>query len=63
MSEKNVITLRLPDKKPTDLKLTEMAELFKQFASLLKGVNDNFGYVEEGSIYLGSPPLDSEEYK
>ncbi|WP_459661281.1 hypothetical protein ACL9Z5_001374 [Acinetobacter calcoaceticus] len=63
MSEKNVIALRLPDKKPTDLKLTEMAELFKQFASLLKGVNDNFGYVEEGSIYLGSPPLDSEEYK
>lgn len=55
MSEKNVIALRLPDKKPTDLKLTEMAELFKQFASLLKGVNDNFGYVEEGSIYLGSP--------
>lgn len=63
MSNKRVIALRLPDKKPTDLKFTEMAELFKQFANLLKGSKDNFGYVEEGSIYLGSPPLNSEEYK
>lgn len=63
MSDKLVIALRLPDKKPTDLKFTEMAELFRQFAGLLKGSKDNFGYIEEGSIYLGSPPLSSEEYK
>lgn len=63
MSDKLVIALRLPDKKPTDLKLTEMADLLKQFANLLKGAQDNFGYIQEGSIYLGSPPLNCEEYK
>ena len=63
MSEKLVVALRLPDKKPTDLKFSEMSELLKQFASLLKGAKDNFGYIEEGSIYVGSPPLDAEEYK
>ncbi|WP_180020919.1 hypothetical protein [Acinetobacter sp. YH16044] len=63
MSDKLVIALRLPDKKPTDLKFGEMAELFKQFANLLKGSKDNFGYLQEGSIYVGSPPLDAEEYK
>lgn len=63
MSDKLVIALRLPDKKPSDLKFGEMAELFKQFANLLKGSKDNFGYLQEGSIYVGSPPLDSEEYK
>lgn len=63
MSDKLVIALRLPDKKPTDLKFSEIAEIFKQFANLLKGTKDNFGYIKEGSIYVGSPPLDSEEYK
>lgn len=63
MSDKLVIALRLPNKKPTDLKFTEMAELLKQFSNLLKGVQDNFGYIQEGSIYVGSPPLDVEEYK
>ena len=57
MSEKLVIALRLPDKKPTDLKFNEMAELFKQFSHLLKGVDDSFGYIQEGSIYLGSSGL------
>lgn len=51
MSDKLVIALRLPDKKPTDLKFSEMAELFKQFANLLKGSKDNFGYLQEGSIH------------
>lgn len=63
MSDKLVIALRLPDKKPTDLKFTEMAELFKQFSALLKEADANFGYMKEGSIYLGSPPLNSEQYK
>ncbi|WP_151752287.1 hypothetical protein [Acinetobacter bereziniae] len=63
MSDKLVIALRLPDKKPKELKFNEIAEIFKQFSTLLKGVNDNFGYIEEGSIYVGSPPLDSDEYK
>lgn len=63
MSDKHVIALRLSDKKPTDLKFNEVAELFKQFAILLKGSRDNFGYIKEGSIYVGSPPLESEEYK
>ncbi len=62
MSDKLVIALRLPDTKPTDLKFSEMSELLKQFSSLLKGVSDNFGYIEEGSIYLGSLPLGTEEY-
>ena len=42
MSDKHVIALRLSDKKPTDLKFNEVAELFKQFAILLKGSRDNF---------------------
>lgn len=62
MSDKLVIALRLPDTKPTNLKFSEMSELLKQFSSLLKGASDNFGYIEEGSIYLGSIPLDAEEY-
>lgn len=48
MSNKKVIALRLPDKMPSDLKFNEMAELFKQFSHLLKGVDDKFGYVQEG---------------
>ena len=62
MSEKLVIALRLPDKKPTDLKFNEMAELFKQFSHLLKGIDDSFGYVQEGSIYLGSSSLNQAQY-
>lgn len=62
MSNKKVIALRLPDKLPSDLKFNEMAELFKQFSQLLKGVDDKFGYVEKGSVYVGSLGLSTSDY-
>ncbi|EMI3297506.1 TPA: hypothetical protein ACGDUJ_004002 [Acinetobacter baumannii] len=61
MSNKKVIALRLPDKMPSDLKFNEMAELFKQFSHLLKGVDDKFGYIQEGSVYVGSSGLSAAE--
>ncbi|WP_151743020.1 hypothetical protein [Acinetobacter sp. TUM15113] len=61
MSKKKVIALRLPDKMPSDLKFNEMAELFKQFSHLLKGVDDKFGYVQEGSVYVGSTGLSAAD--
>lgn len=62
MSQNLVIALRLPDKKPSELKFSEMAELLKQFAGLLKNVDDNFGYIQEGSIFVGSVGLSTEAY-
>lgn len=61
MSSKKVIALRLPDKMPSDLKFNEMAELFKQFSQLLKGVDDKFGYVDKGSVYVGSSGLSTSD--
>lgn len=61
MSSKKVIALRLPDKMPSDLKFNEMAELFKQFSQLLKGVDDKFGYVDKGSVYVGSSGLSASD--
>lgn len=62
MSDKLVIALRLPNKKPTDLKYSEIIELLKQFSTLTKGVEDKFGYIEEGSVYLGSAPVTQSQY-
>lgn len=61
MSKKKVIALRLPDKMPSDLRFNEMADLFKEFSQLLKGVDDKYGYVKEGSAYVGSTPLSSSD--
>lgn len=62
MSDKLVIALRLPDKKPSDLKYSEIIELLKQFSALTKGVEDKFGYIQEGSIYLGTAPVTESQY-
>lgn len=62
MSDKLVIALRLPDKKPSDLKYSEIIELLKQFSALTKGVNDKFGYIQEGSVYLGTAPVTQSQY-
>lgn len=62
MSDRLVIALRLPDKKPSDLKYSEIIELLKQFSALTKGVDDKFGYIQEGSVYLGTAPVTQSQY-
>ena len=49
-----VIALRLPDVKPTELKIGQIAELFKHFSSLLKNKDAKFAYIQEGSSYFGN---------
>ena len=54
MSDKQlVIALRLPDVQPTELSISEVAELIKQFSVLFKGTDATFSYVKSGSSYFG----------
>lgn len=60
MSDKQlVIALRLPDVQPTELSMSEMAELLKQFSALFKGTEATFTYIKSGSSYFGGSVCDS----